>query len=125
VLGTRLTVTPPHFEPVSVDVIVRRRRAPNGDEVDKRILAVVHRYLHPLQGGPDGAGWPFGRSLTSGELLGVLQRALGLEIPEAVLLYGVDPRTWTRPSGWTNRIDLGPGVLPFSFEHRVKAEDGS
>jgi predicted phage baseplate assembly protein len=125
VLGTRLTVTPPHFEPVSVDVIVRRRRAPNGDEVDKRILAVVHRYLHPLQGGPDGAGWPFGRSLTSGELLGVLQRALGLEIPEAVRLYRVDPRNWTRPSGWTNRIDLGPGVLPFSFEHRVKAEDGS
>jgi hypothetical protein len=82
--------------------------------------AALYRHLNPLTGGPEGRGWPFGRSVTSAELLGVLQRRLGVEVPEAVHLYRNDRATGARAAGgWTNKIELGPGTLPFAAEHTV------
>jgi predicted phage baseplate assembly protein len=117
VLGTRLVVSPPHFQWISAEVSLRIPPTADAGRLRQQALATVHRYLHPLRGGPDATGWPFGRSVTSGELLGVLQRELGIEAPDAVHLYRVDAATRTRSSGWTNKLDLGPGVLPFSYEH--------
>jgi predicted phage baseplate assembly protein len=119
ILGTRLVVSPPHFQWVSVEVALRIPASADVVRVRRDALATVHRYLHPLRGGPDGTGWPFGRSVTAGELLGVLQHDLGIEVPDAVHLYRVDPSTRTRGTGWTNKLELGPGVLPFSFEHTI------
>lgn len=119
VLGTRLVVSPPHYQWVSPEVAVRVPPGGDGGRIARDAVAVLHRYLHPLQGGPDGKGWPFGRSVTSGELLGTLQRRLGVEVPEAVRLYRVDPATRSRSGGWTNKLELGPGVLPFSVDPTV------
>ena len=117
VLGTRLIVSPPHFQWVSAEVSLRIPPTVDVGRVRQDALAALYRYLHPLSGGPDGSGWPFGRSVTSGELLGVLQHDLGIEIPDAVHLYRAEPGARTRATGWTNKVEIGPGVLPFSFEH--------
>jgi predicted phage baseplate assembly protein len=119
VLGTRLIVSPPHFQWISVEVTLRIPPTVDSGRVRREALATVYRCLHPLGGGPDGTGWPFGRSVTSGELLGALQRVLGIEIPEGIHLHRVDPGTRTRTTGWTNKIELGPGMLPFSFDHTI------
>lgn len=118
-LGTRLVVSPPHFQWVSIEVALRVTASADAARVQRDALSTIHRYLHPVRGGPDGTGWPFGRSVTAGELLGVLQHELGVEVPDAVHLYRVDPDTRRRGTGWTNKVELGPGVLPFSFEHTV------
>ncbi|SFK68613.1 putative baseplate assembly protein [Geodermatophilus ruber] len=119
VLGTRLIVSPPHFQWISVEVSLRVPPTADAGRVRRDALATVHRCLHPLRGGPEGTGWPFGRSVTSGELLAALQRVLGVEAPEAVRLFRVDTATRTRSTGWTNKVELGPGVLPFSFDPSV------
>jgi predicted phage baseplate assembly protein len=119
ILGTRLIVSPPHYQWVSAEVAVRVPPGADAGRVSRDALASLYCYLHPLRGGTEGRGWPFGRSVTSGELLGVLQRALGVETPEAVRLYRVEPGTGTRTSGWTNKVELGPGVLPFAVDHTV------
>jgi predicted phage baseplate assembly protein len=121
ILGTRLIVSPPHYQWVSAEVAVRIQPGADAARIGRDAVATLYSYLHPLRGGPDGRGWPFGRSVTSGELLGVLQRALGVETPEAVHLYRIDPATRTRTSGWTNKVELGPGALPLAVDHTVVA----
>ncbi len=120
VLGMRLIVSPPHYQQVSAEVVLRPPATADAGRVARDALAAVHRHLDPLSGGADGKGWPFGRSVTSAELLGVLQRQLGVEIPEAVRLYRVDRSTGERSTGWTNKVELGPGVLPLSVRHSVE-----
>jgi hypothetical protein len=119
ILGTRLIVSPPHYQWVSAEVAVRLQPGADARRIGRDAVATLYSYLHPLRGGPDGQGWPFGRSVTSGELLGVLQRALGVETPEAVRLYRIDPTTRARTSGWTNKVELGPGALPFALDHTM------
>jgi predicted phage baseplate assembly protein len=118
-LGTRLVVSPPHYQWLSAEVTLHPDPTADAGRVRKEALDALHIYLHPLQGGPDGTGWPFGRTVTSAELLGVLQRVLGLEAPESVRLHRVDPGTGVVSTGWTNKMELGPGVLPFSAKHKV------
>jgi predicted phage baseplate assembly protein len=118
-LGTRLIVSPPHYQWLSAEIVLRVPEADSG-RLGQAAKAALYRHLHPLVGGPEGKGWPFGRSVTSAELLGVLQRRLGVEVPEAVHLYRNDRDTGARAAGgWSNKIELGPGTLPFSAEHSV------
>jgi predicted phage baseplate assembly protein len=120
VLGTRLVVAPAHYEWVSAQVFLRI--PPGGDERHEaaEAVAALHRFLHPLCGGPEGRGWPFGHSVTAGELLSAVQHRLGVHVPEAVRLYKVDRSTGARLDAWSNRIDLGAGALPFSVGHTVE-----
>jgi predicted phage baseplate assembly protein len=119
ILGTRLSVTPPHFHWLSAEVAIRVPPTADAGRLERTALATVNRYLHPLQGGPQGSGWPFGRSVTSGELMWVLQRVLGVEAPETVHLFRVEPSTGERASGWTNKVEIGPGALPYGYQHTV------
>ncbi|QDG52264.1 putative baseplate assembly protein [Persicimonas caeni] len=66
---TELCVRGPTYVPV--DLAVEVRAQPTADlaaireEVDRRLRA----YLHPLDGGRDAGGWPFGRDVYYSELL--------------------------------------------------------
>jgi hypothetical protein len=71
-------------------------------------------------GGPDGTGWPFGRTVVAGELLALLGRIPGVAQVEEVRLYRFDARSGSRADGWAARVELGAGALPFSVEHRVE-----
>lgn len=82
-IGTRLVVEPPVYQGVTV---VARLSAPAGDadRVRDAALAALFRHLNPLRGGPDGTGWPFGRTVQYGEVFGVLQRAIGDVLVEEI-----------------------------------------
>ena len=75
-------------------------------------------------GGPEAAGWPFGRPVQSGEVFAVLQRLAGVEMVEEVRLFGADPLTGRRGEP-VQRIDLGRHALVFSFEHQVRVAAGA
>ena len=57
----------------------------------------VTDYLHPLRGGPQGNGWPFGRSVHPGEILKCLQNVpgarfvTGLQLAAGAGPWGADP----------------------------------
>jgi hypothetical protein len=89
------------------------------ERVTRDALAALYRYLHPLYGGTDGSGWPFGRDVQAGELLATVQRVPGVEVVEEVKLYLVDPASRQPIEGARLKVELEPGMLPFSIEHVV------
>ena len=83
----------------------------------------LYRFLSPLPGGgPDGGGWPFGRTVQSGDLYAVLQQVRGVEFVEDVRLFTANPVTGERGKE-TNRVELEPNSLVFSFDHQVRVEE--
>jgi hypothetical protein len=54
-------ILPPVYVTVDVSVAVSVRTPEDGEGLIDRLKAVISHYLHPLSGGPDGRGWPFGR----------------------------------------------------------------
>jgi predicted phage baseplate assembly protein len=120
VLGTRLIVEPPYYQRITAECRVKAGPRADPERVQRSCLTALYRFLHPLAGGPDGTGWPFGRTVVAGELLALLGRVPGAEQVEEVRLYRFDPATGQRVEGWATRIPLGPGALPFSVEHRVE-----
>jgi predicted phage baseplate assembly protein len=120
VLGTRLIVEAPFYQRITAEA--RCTAAPRADvaRVQDDALAALYRYLHPLAGGPEGTGWPFGRTVVAGELLALLARVPGVAQVEEVRLYRFDARTGARAEGWATRMELGAGALPFSVEHQVE-----
>ena len=82
-------------------------------------MEALYGYLHPLRGGPDGNGWPFGRPVNAGEVYAVLQAVPGLDYVDQVRLYPANPLDGRRGEP-LERIDLGPDELVFSFGHQVR-----
>ncbi len=107
-VGTRLLVAPP----VYVGSDRGGGRAPrerfDADEVRDDVLRAVYGLLDPLTGGPDGTGWPFGRSVQSHEVHAALSRISGVDMAQeiTVTLFPADAdtgRRGSRCSGWTCR----------------------
>ncbi|MEC3981862.1 putative baseplate assembly protein [Amycolatopsis sp. H20-H5] len=121
-IGTRVVVEPPRYRGVTVVArLIARPRVAVG-RVREEATAALYRFLDPLPGGgPDGAGWPFGRPVLSGDIYAVLQQVRGLELVEDVRLFTANPVTGERGAE-THRIDLEPNSLIFSFEHKVRVE---
>jgi len=85
-------------------------------------LRALYAYFSPIGGGPEGRGWPFGRPVQIGEVYSVLQRVRGTELVEDVRLFGADPITGQRGQA-TQRLDLEPHALVFSYEHQLMVEE--
>lgn len=116
-IGTRLVVEPPVYQ--GVTVVARLTAAPEDtDRVRDAALAELFRYLNPLDGGPDGTGWPFGRPVQYGEIFGLLQRATGNALVDEIRLFAADPITGRRGTP-VDRIDVAAGALVFSYQHQV------
>ena len=81
----------------------------------------LFRYFHPTHGGPDGNGWPFGRPILAGEVYSALQRVRGTELVEDVRIFGADPVTGERGKA-TDRLEVEPNALVFSYDHQVLVE---
>jgi hypothetical protein len=71
-LATRLHVVGPRYRPVRVDadVVVRDDAAP--EPVLAAARAALADFLDPLEGGPRGTGWAFGRPVWTCEVIAVL-----------------------------------------------------
>ncbi|MEV6793620.1 putative baseplate assembly protein [Streptomyces sp. NPDC051320] len=124
-LGTRLAVGPPFYQGVTVVATLHAFRGADTDLVRRQAHEALYRHLDPLTGGVHGKGWPFGRPVQSGEVFAVLQRVPGVELVDEVLLHPADPLTGKRGDP-TERIDLEPPALVFSYDHRVRViGDGS
>ncbi|QES51463.1 putative baseplate assembly protein [Streptomyces venezuelae] len=118
-IGTRLAVGPPFYQGVTVVATVHAFRGVDADLVRQKAHDALYRHLDPLTGGADGTGWPFGRRVQAGEIFAVLQRVAGVELVDEVWLHPADPLTGKRGEA-TDRIDLEPSALVFSFDHRVR-----
>ncbi len=121
VVGTRVLVEPPSFRGITIVARLRARPRVNPTRLQDDALRAIYEYFNPITGGPDGTGWPFGRPIQVGEVYGVLQGLRGIEIVEEVRLFGADPVTGQRGQA-TQRLDLEPHALVFSYEHQLLVE---
>jgi len=118
-IGARVVVEPAAYQGITVVAALRPRPWADPDRLQADALAALYRLLNPLTGGPDGRGWPFGRPVLAGEVYGVLSRLRGCELVDDVRLFAADPVTAERGPA-TQRVDVAPHALVFSFEHQIR-----
>jgi predicted phage baseplate assembly protein len=121
VIGTRAIVEPPVYRGVTVVAKLRARPRQNPNRLQDEALQALYAYFDPITGGPEGTGWPFGRPVNVGEVYSVLQGLRGTEVVEDARLFGADPITGQRGQQ-TQRLEVEPHALVFSYEHQVLVE---
>jgi predicted phage baseplate assembly protein len=121
VVGSRMLLQAPDYVGLTVAALVRAKSRADPDELQAAAVAALYRYLHPIRGGPDGTGWPFGRAVVAGELHAVLQRLPDVDFVEQIRLHPANPVDRTR-GPQVERLTLGPDNLLFSWGHRVVVE---
>jgi hypothetical protein len=72
VVGTRLLVTGPQYHAVAVRARIQAVRGANPGLVRAAVEQALDAFFDPLSGGPEGQGWPFGRSIYRSEVLQVM-----------------------------------------------------
>ena len=120
-VGTRISVEPPVYQGITVVARLRGRPGVSPVRLQELATTALFRYYHPIEGGPDGTGWPFGRPVLIGEVSSVLQRVPGVELVEDAMLFGTNSITGRREQN-VPRIDLPANALVFSYDHQVLAE---
>lgn len=124
VLGTALEVHQPQY--VWVFVQAELRVAERSDpaliaEVGQRAQEALRRYLNPYIGGPQGEGWPFGRSLNRSELYGVLQQVEHVEYVESLGITIGDSNVMAGQAGAPQQtVQIPRHAVICSGQHQVK-----
>jgi hypothetical protein len=110
-------VEPPRYQGITV---VARVAAPEAEanRVREEALDALYRYLNPLRGGTDGAGWEFGRPVQFGEVFAVLQSVAGVRLVEEIRLFPANPITGARGAP-VDRVEVATNALVFSYQHQV------
>jgi uncharacterized phage protein gp47/JayE len=72
-------VAGPEYLEVVVNAEVRAVAGQNKSSVRAAIEAALRAFLDPLEGGPDGAGWPLGRDVFMSEILATLSNVPGVD----------------------------------------------
>jgi len=121
VIGSRVVVEPPSYRGITIVARLRARQRVSPARLQADAMQALFEYFHPISGGPDKTGWPFGRPIQVGEVYAVLQAVRGVELVEDVRLFGADPVTGQRGQA-TQRLDLEPHALVFSYEHQLLVE---
>jgi len=122
VIGTRVVVEPPSYQGVTVVCVLRPRLTAEPTQLAAAARQALYTLLHPLRGGGQGLGWPFGRPVHVGEIFATLQRVDGVDLVEDVRLYPADPLSGERGSP-VQRIDLGAHTLAYSYSHEVRVSE--
>jgi predicted phage baseplate assembly protein len=121
-IGARVLVEPPAYQGVTVVAMLRARPWADPNRLQRTAMDALYAYLHPISGGMDGTGWPFGRPVHMGEVYALLQRLPGTEIVEDVRLFAANPITGERGQA-AQRVEVAPNALVFSYEHQVRVEE--
>ncbi len=75
----RLAVGGPTYFPVGVRALVVPRDVGAAGPLAAQLREVLAGFLNPLTGGPDGRGWPFGRSVYLSDIAAVLEAVAGVD----------------------------------------------
>jgi hypothetical protein len=77
-ITTRVHVVAPRFATVSVRVTLMIQKDSVAKTIQDAATAALKKFFDPLEGGPDGSGWPFGRDVYVSEIYNILARLPGV-----------------------------------------------
>ncbi|TIX49628.1 putative baseplate assembly protein [Alteraurantiacibacter aquimixticola] len=115
-ITTEVHVVAPTYNEVSIeaDIVVKRTAAPELVRAD--LEARLNRFLHPLTGGSEGLGWPFGGDIYYSDIY-----RLVIETRDVVRLR--DGQLGLRVNGelapFCRDVTICPGELVFARTHRL------
>jgi len=110
-LTTRLHVVGPKYLEIGINFNVTAKSNVNPDQLEQNIRHRLGEFLHPLTGGGDGDGWPFGRDIFISEIYKVIGDVPGVDyIESAALEPGED------------RVSLEENELPMCREGRLRGK---
>jgi hypothetical protein len=118
-IGTTIRIEPPKYIGVSAMVRLAVKDSVNSARVTADANAAISSFLHPVTGGYDGAGWPFGRTLVVGDIYGILQNVPGVAYTDLIRLVAVDPVTGDRGEPG-DRIQPGSLELLFNMDNQIE-----
>jgi hypothetical protein len=113
IIGSRIQVVGPDYTQVTVRARVQRRTGADAARVRQDVLQALHDFFDPLHGGPERAGWPFGRDVYRSEVLHVMDGVAGVENVLTLALIADDGE----PS--CGNLCLGPCGLVVSGGHEI------
>jgi predicted phage baseplate assembly protein len=113
-LTTELYVAPPRYQEVRVRVELVVLPAADLAEVQRGVEGALKSYFHPLTGGEDEKGWPFGGRISYSRTVQVVFSVSGVSSVDrlAISLDGVEAPPCTD-------VALQPNALAFSHGHQV------
>ena len=86
-------VTGPQYWPIDVTATIAPVDSDEAGNIEEAARRVVERFLHPLYGGPQGAGWPAGRRVYLSDLASILERVEGVDyVRELTLIVDGTPQ---------------------------------
>ena len=124
-IGTTVHLLPADFRGVSVVANLQASVLADPQRVEHDVLHALYTYLNPLVGGSPsgpGEGWGFGRTLSAGELHGIVHSVDGVEQVKILRIYETNLATGEQAAKAAgNQILLGPTELIASATHIIKA----
>jgi predicted phage baseplate assembly protein len=88
----RISVIPPNYLLVGVSALVAAQQIDQSGIVKTAVVAALNQFFHPLYGGPDGLGWPFGRSVYLSDVAKLLEGTAGVDyVQQLELLINLIP----------------------------------
>jgi len=78
-LTTRIHVVRPRFVTLSVVITLVARHGADPISLREEAVRRLETFFDPLDGGPDGKGWPFGRSVFVSEIYQLLDNVPGVD----------------------------------------------
>jgi hypothetical protein len=78
-LTTRLHVVARRLVTLGIHLTIHPLRDVLENDVRSRVIAALRTYLHPVTGGGDGSGWPFGRAVHLSDLYRLLDGVTGVD----------------------------------------------
>ncbi len=108
----RISVTGPTYLPIGVEAAIAPLDFGLAGQVFEAAVKVLRDFLHPLTGGPEGQGWPFGRDVFLSDVAAVLEAVPGVDYVQTLnlLLENV-------PYG--ERIDVPPDRIVIAGPIRI------
>jgi len=91
-LTQRVHVVKPRYLTVGARVTLVVRHGARRETVQANAIDALQRFFDPLEGGPDGGGWPFGRNVYVSEVYQLLAGVRGVDY----VRKSVDPLTQDR-----------------------------
>jgi predicted phage baseplate assembly protein len=107
-ITTKVHVVKPVYVSMFVWITVAADPSNAGKDLYDRVSGCLKRFFHPLHGGPDGTGWPFGRPVYASEVYQAVEGITGVDHVESLYLF-TDDNGYILDRG--ERIDIGKDSL--------------
>lgn len=115
---TGVSVVPPKYVKISVACTVKIIKRSSPSTVTSMVMDAFNAFLDPLNGGPDGNGWPFGRPVYPSEIYQVADSVEGVDYVTGVAISAEGD--YQEVDG---TIKIPPVSLVYSGDHRIAASE--